>query len=299
MMAGYLRITMFFALYLPFFISAQVAINESGNAPDGSAMLEVESTQKGFLPPRMTTAQRNGISNPSEGLLIYNTEMQCLEFWNGLMWYNTNGTNFPEGSVFCSGTQTAIVEVTNPATGHTWMDRNLGASRVATSATDADAYGDQYQWGRFSDGHQCRTSSSTTTLSNQDDPGHGDFILSTSSPYDWRSPQNGSLWQGISGINNPCPNGFRLPDDSEINTEFNSWSPYNSAGAYASPLKFTVAGFRYRDNNGILGDVGISGNYWGNYPFTNTSRYLNIRANGVGFGMQHRAYGYSVRCIKD
>ena len=42
--------------------------------------------------------------------------------------------------------------VTNPITGRTWMDRNLGASQVATSYTDELAYGDLYQWGRLSDG---------------------------------------------------------------------------------------------------------------------------------------------------
>ena len=56
------------------------------------------------------------------------------------------------------------------------MDRNLGATQAATSSTDVDAYGDLYQWGRFSDGHQCRTSATTATLSSIDQPAHGDFI---------------------------------------------------------------------------------------------------------------------------
>lgn len=38
------------------------------------------------------------------------------------------------------------------------MDRNLGVSRIATSSTDSEAYGDLYQWGRLSDGHEKRTS---------------------------------------------------------------------------------------------------------------------------------------------
>lgn len=55
-------------------------------------------------------------------------------------------------------TETQVVDVINPTTGHTWMDRNLGASRAATSSTDTEAYGDLYQWGRAADGHQKRTS---------------------------------------------------------------------------------------------------------------------------------------------
>jgi hypothetical protein len=42
---------------------------------------------------------------------------------------------------------TQVVEVQNPVTGRIWMDRNLGASRAATSPTDSEAYGDLYQWG--------------------------------------------------------------------------------------------------------------------------------------------------------
>ena len=61
------------------------------------------------------------------------------------------------------------------------MDRNLGATQAATSSTDVDAYGDLYQWGRFSDGHQCRTSATTSTLSSIDQPAHGDFIYSLTS----------------------------------------------------------------------------------------------------------------------
>ena len=110
---------------------------------------------------------------------------------------------YPVGSVFCASGATAVVEVTNAATGKTWMDRNLGASQVATSSTDVNAYGDLYQWGRRSDGHQCRTSAIITTLSSVDQPIHGNFIKGTALPYDWRSPQNANLWQGVNGVNNP------------------------------------------------------------------------------------------------
>jgi hypothetical protein len=65
---------------------------------------------------------------------------------------------YTANSVFCANGPTTVVEVTNPTTGKTWMDRNLGATQVATSSTDAAAYGDLYQWGRRADGHQCRTS---------------------------------------------------------------------------------------------------------------------------------------------
>ena len=52
---------------------AQVAVNTDGSLPDNSAMLDVKSTAKGFLPPRMTFAERNSIPNPAEGLTVYCT----------------------------------------------------------------------------------------------------------------------------------------------------------------------------------------------------------------------------------
>lgn len=58
-----------------------VKISNNNLPPDSSAILDVESTAKGFLPPRMTTADRNLISNPAEGLQIYNTTTGCLNFF--------------------------------------------------------------------------------------------------------------------------------------------------------------------------------------------------------------------------
>src|SRR5665647_1005005 len=53
---------------------SQVAINADGSAADNSAMLDVKSTSKGLLPPRMTHAQINAIANPADGLLVYCTD---------------------------------------------------------------------------------------------------------------------------------------------------------------------------------------------------------------------------------
>ena len=54
--------------------SAQnIAINTDGSLPDASAILDITSTGKGFLAPRMTTTQQNAISLPAKGLLIFNT----------------------------------------------------------------------------------------------------------------------------------------------------------------------------------------------------------------------------------
>ncbi len=204
---------------------------------------------------------------------------------------------YPVNSVFCNG-PTAIVEVANPATGRIWMDRNLGANQVATSSTDSNAYGELYQWGRRADGHQCRTSNTTTTFSSTDQPVHGNFILALNLPFDWRSPQNTNLWQGLNGINNPCPSGYRLPTEAELEAERLSWSSNNPQGAFASPLKLPMAGWRH-PSNGSLSHVGIFGCFWSSTIGGIDSRGLVFLNNTSGVDVYYRGDGFSVRCIKD
>jgi uncharacterized protein (TIGR02145 family) len=68
---------------------SQVGINTDGSQPDPSAGLDVKFINKGFLPPRLTTLQRNAISDPVAGLTIFNTDLKCLEFYTGSSdgWY--------------------------------------------------------------------------------------------------------------------------------------------------------------------------------------------------------------------
>ena len=201
--------------------------------------------------------------------------------------------------VYCNGSPTSIIDVTNPTTGAIWMDRNLGATQAATSSTDVDAYGDLYQWGRFSDGHQCRTSATNPTLSSTDQPAHGDFITVNSGNYDWRSPQNHNLWQGVNGINNPCPSGYRIPTEAELEAERLSWSANTSVGAFASPLKLPMAGYR-NASNGSLFNVEANGSYWSSTVYGAYSRGLSFSGSDANmFDVNLRAFGYSVRCLKD
>lgn len=75
---------------------AQVGVNTDGSEPDGSAILDVKSDAKGLLPPRMTALQRDAISNPIEGLVIYNTESKIIELFNGTAWVTSTGQTLPE-----------------------------------------------------------------------------------------------------------------------------------------------------------------------------------------------------------
>ncbi|NCP91190.1 MAG: hypothetical protein GW827_13340, partial [Flavobacteriales bacterium] len=192
-------------------------------------------------------------------------------------------------------------DVYNPKTGKTWMNKNLGASQVATSPTDSLAYGDLYQWGRLTDGHEKRTSNTTTTLSNSDVPGHGDFILHPNlpAPLSWNSPVNINLWQGVNGTNNPCPTGYRIPTDGELAAERLSWATPDAAGAFASPLKWTLAGNRIYINGQIV-NAGLRGSYWSSLTNGAMSSYMYFNNGSSSPSNNYQtADGASVRCIKN
>jgi hypothetical protein len=63
-----------------------LAIGQGAVAADASAILELESTTKGLLLPRLTTVQRDAIGSAAEGLLIYNTTTNKLNFYTGAAW---------------------------------------------------------------------------------------------------------------------------------------------------------------------------------------------------------------------
>jgi hypothetical protein len=279
-------------------------------SPNASAKVEIASTTQGFLPPRMTTAQRDAISSPALGLTIYNTNTNCLQWFIGTGWYDMCGTvnalQYAPGTVFCASGPTAILDVTNPSTGKIWMDRNLGASQAATSSTDVNAIGDLYQWGRSSDGHQCRNSQTTSIISTSSQPGNSFFItVPLSSIMDWQNPQNINLWQGVNGVNNPCPNGYRVPTKAELENEIASWSACGTNGAFGSVLKLPAGSFR-EATNGVI-STNNYGNYWTSTIVTNvpTESYFG-RSWGLYFlgtscfwNENSRPYGQSVRCIKN
>ena len=175
------------------------------------------------------------------------------------------------------------------------MDRNLGATQVATSTTDAASYGDLYQWGRGADGHQLRSSSTTGTQSSIDQPGNALFIVRGS---DWRTSTYDNLWQGVNGINNPCPSGYRLPTSPELEAERFSWSSNNASGAIASPLKLPMAGFR-SGTNGVLNNVGTGGHFWSSGVGGTNSSNLDFSSSSAGMSYSYRAFGAAVRCIKN
>jgi len=180
--------------------------------------------------------------------------------------------------------------------GKCWLDRNLGATEVATSPTDEASYGWYFQWGRGVDGHQIPTSDTTKTFSNTDNPGHAKFIVGLR---DWRNSQNDNLWQGVSGKNNPCPVGFRLPTSDEWASFVLAAKIEDPATAFSSSLKLTLAGAR-SEFDGTFFDQGDGGYVWSSSPFGTQAIDLVFDGTHMTPGSDRdRAYGFSVRCVKN
>ena len=114
---------------------SQVSINADGSAADNSAMLDVKSTSKGFLPPRMTYTELNAISNPADGLLIYCTDcgpngLGTLSMFMAGSWYTLSANSMiplspVSGEHIASATE--IVwnwNAVSGATGYKWNTAN-------------------------------------------------------------------------------------------------------------------------------------------------------------------------------
>jgi hypothetical protein len=91
-------------------VNAQVGIGVSTPNVNPSAQLEVSSTNKGLLPPRMTTVQRNAIANPAAGLIIYNLTTHALEYYREVEGW----TSFAISSVSTTTTTGRNASTSNP-----------------------------------------------------------------------------------------------------------------------------------------------------------------------------------------
>ncbi|MBE8190463.1 MAG: hypothetical protein HAW58_06405 [Candidatus Thioglobus sp.] len=183
-----------------------------------------------------------------------------------------------------------------------WMDRNLRALRVARSVDDTQAFGGLWQWGRANGRHNLKGQffQSTTDQYNiihiPDSgfvTGHGDWTTE-----DADGSQRQAIWNRLDG-SSVCPTGFRVPSLAELETQRNSWATNDAAGAFASSLKFPIAGIRSSDDAEISSS---ESGYWSSEPEINrrNARYLYLNGNIADASIAaNRAEGHSVRCIRD
>ncbi|MEI7890467.1 MAG: hypothetical protein WCI36_00710 [bacterium] len=211
--------------------------------------------------------------------------------------------------------------------GRCWLDRNLGAKDLPTSATDDAGYGWYFQWGRKADGHQYTAwggqpspALSSSVMNNlaiivnhEVQPPYNTYFLGADgnpalfSKFDWLPDtlQDNSLWD-LTSSNNPCPSGFRVPTQQEFAQLLNSAGLYGCntnciVPAFNSKLKFVSAGYRGNAYASIerKGEVGY---FWTvSPPFSHEYQmfWTIIDNNQIGAGPLWRYFGLSLRCIAD
>lgn len=226
-----------YLLFISFVVSfafAQVGIGTT--TPNASSILDVSSTTAGFLPPRMTTVQRDAIVSPAVGLIIYNTTINCVEWWTGSYWYNGCGTTF-QGTIptnsLCIG-KTISKTPCSQLAGATLNDdplTTLGAEydwSNATSAIFGNGLGATTNTRALVEiGGQCWcrynidiTNTNLTSFTNVPssawsgyyNDGAAELAANEGRHYQWSAAMQGLITERSQGI---CPAGFHIPSDCE------------------------------------------------------------------------------------
>ncbi len=215
--------------------------------------------------------------------------------------YRNNSENYP------------IVRTNN---NRLWTLKNLGAQRVAESATDQLSYGDYFQWGRWDDGHQAFSSNyiDGNTLTNNNpiglNGGNSNFMMdwwingNTSSKWEADSPNNATASNGC----DPCKaigDEWRLPKPLEYLSMISAENILTPAAGFSSNLKLSFGGYREYDFTNTTLD--IYGTFWTSAPGSSSGQggYMHLYHNpsqptskpGVWYGFRRQA-GLSIRCIR-
>lgn len=227
----------------------------------------------------------------------------------------------------------------------TWLDRNLGASQVATAYNDHLAYGSSFQWSRKADGHEKLNWTSSayasringyleTVLTNREEAGTNQFIVTGKDGGDWVADANSDaygLWGGGNAdrdgldpgyaagldspyqVNNPCPDGYRVPTSDELylmigsilGVELNSGYNESTTGALntlaQSALHLPATGFGNNESNGRMSSAGSAVGLWCNTSSTDnmSARRVHIQDANIQTRAAVRSRSYSIRCIRD
>ena len=290
------RITILTALLLfivATFTQAQVGVGTS--SPHASAKLEVSSTTKGFLPPRMTTAERNAITSPATGLVIFNTTTNSLETRKSTGWVSLSET-FVALPTIVIGTQQ-------------WMRENLDVSF-------------------FRNGEAISYVSDPGSFSGLTTPAWTWYDGSADNGAIYGKLYN---WYAVNDSRGLCPTGWHVPTSAEWSTLSTTLDPnpdatLSLAGVYMKSARITSAGTpiwsvgsatNLSGFTGLPGGmVDISGSFgMGNYGYwwTSTSFYLvpevpesevtiAVYLGSISYLVSSsfaKADGMSVRCIRD
>ena len=305
---------------------AQVGINIE--TPDASAALDITSTTAGLLPPRMSTAERNVINSgaPAVGLTIYNTDVKCLEFWNGSAWVcmfdNTSTGIIPENATCTSATISATPCTTGElASGINGGIRGNKYANGANGTYSVVEIGGQC-W--MQESIDVNPTESPTWVNSSDVGWYGYYndnyqAAGEGTLLQWSAAMNGATTERAQGV---CPTDWHIPSDCEWMYLENSlgmtiaeqqgtgWRNSGTVGSKLSTLTangtnssgFTALLAGYRLTNGPFNSRGALGLWWSSSEPSAAyahRRYLASSQAGVHRNSHNKDNGFSVRCLKD
>jgi hypothetical protein len=295
-------ISILIAMYMLFAgtLAAQIAVNTSGSLPDPSAGLDVNFSDRGFLPPRLTAAQISAISNPAEGLIVFNITEGKPAFFDGQTWCNFDGKEAwlacgdPLKKVHIAGMVSPVNKtviygtVTNIPGEPTkcWITSNLGADRQAAAVNDSTESSAGWYW-QFNRKQGYKHEGGTNVTPSW-------YTENISENLNWTSAED------------PCAielgTGWRLPAQTE-------WSNIDAAGAWttwsgpwASGLKLHAAGCITASDGQLAGRTGSTryGNYWSSASFSDQAGHALRFDSGICNTADYdKNNGYSIRCLKE
>ena len=293
------KILILLAIFTTVAASAQsVGINTDGSAANASAMLDVSSTTKGFLIPRMTESQRNAIASPiAAGLRVWCTDCGLYgetQVYNGTTWTNMIGGAATTARVTI-GTQvwavnnldvatysdgTVIPEVTS---GTDWAALTTGAwCYYSNDPTNGAIYGKLYNWYAVA-GIWNEASKTDATLRKK------------LAPTGWHVPTYAELTTLTTTLGGDSVAGGKMKATGTSLWVGPNYGANNSSG-------FTGIPGGFRNDSGAFYSVGYYAHWWSSseadsiFSWTCTLNYYSDLAGRYG---GRKKYGYSVRCLRD
>jgi len=283
----------------PQLVRAQVAINTDASSPHASAMLEIKTNNKGFLGPRLTSAQRTAIASPADGLWVYDTDTKTFWFYKGSAWSELamGGSTFAlpyTATINYTGT---ILGLTNNSTGgvYSGITGNTGSSAIygaTANLASAGLLADNTGGGEAVTG---RTGSSTGTptgavVGRNDGPGYGVYGFSATN-----TSGNAIGVLGRVGISGSTGYAGYFENLNVANTTNTLQAVSNGPGVIADHSKGNTANFFINNTNGvgagvrgevnsIFGNNGTAGVY-GTASGTGGYGGYFEHSNTSGFGM--------------
>lgn len=306
----YFLICLFITIPLISIYAQGVSINENAESPHPSSILDISSTDKGFLFPRMNTFQRNAIDSPAESLIIFNTDTKCLEVFLEDVWHSLW---CPEGDP---------PEPFNCGDNFTYQEYDYATVQIGTQCWFAENLnvGTRVE-GSENHGNSC---ADIQKYCYNNEEGNCDIYGGL---YQWTQVMCGETTEGSRGI---CPQGWRIPTDTDWkilegtvdatygvgNAEWDNtnWRGDNAGeelkdismnGTNNSGFSGLGGGYRWTDGDYYMGpSIGTtSARFWSSTETGDEVWNRNLSSGSttttIGRFPNNKENGLSVRCIRN